>query len=197
MPEPTASSDEGAAALAPPDDSGPPESAAVRAIRAQFGDAVLHVQDNRGQWLMELEREVLIPAVELIRDDPALRFDFCVDVTCLDHYGEEPRFRTIYVMRSMSLNEDIVLKVRVPEEDIWAPSLTPLFPAANTIEREAYDMFGVEFRGHPDLRRIMMPEIFEDFPLRKDFPMEGKMTDQEWASWIIGRAQREEGEASP
>jgi NADH-quinone oxidoreductase subunit C len=173
--------------------SGEQESDAVRALRAKFGDAVLAVAVNRGQWRVTLEREVLCDAVILLRDTPNLGFTFNVDVTCLDHYGEEPRFRALYVLRSMASREDIVLKVRVPEEDCWAPSITPLFPGANVNEREAYDMFGVKFRGHPDLRRIMMPEIFEDWPLRSDFPMEGKMSDQEWAEWIIGRAQRLEG----
>jgi len=92
----------------------------------------------------------------------------------------------------MTQNEDVVLKVKVPEDDIWAPSLTSLFASANWLEREVYDMFGIEFRDHPDMRRILMPEMFEDFPLRKDFPMEGTMTDQEWAEWIISRAQRVE-----
>lgn len=168
------------------------ESETVLAIRERWGDQVLHTQDNRGQWLVELEREALLPVVDFLKGESGFGFSYCVDVTGLDHYGEEPRFRALYVLRSMERNEDVVLKVRVPEEDPWAPSVTPAYPGANTLEREAYDMFGIEFRGHPDLRRILMPDMFEDFPLRKDFPMEGRMTDREWAEWIIARAQREE-----
>ncbi len=167
-----------------------PESDAVRKVRERFPDAVRGVAVNRGQWRLDVERDRLVEIVEFLRDEPGLAFVFPVDVTGLDHYGEEPRFRAVYVLRSFERHEEIVLKVEVPEEDIWAPSLTALFPAADPLEREAYDMFGIEFRGHPNLTRIMMPEIFEDFPLRKDFPMEGKMSDQEWAEWIIGRAQR-------
>ena len=167
---------------------------AVQALRERWGDAIEICEENRGQWRVELSaREPLQDMVRFLRDEPTLRFDFLVDVTGLDHYGEEPRFRALYVLRSMTLREDLVLKVKVPEDDIWAPSLTDLFRSADWLEREAYDMFGITFRGHPDLRRIMMPEVFEDFPLRKDFPMEGRMTDAEWAEWVIARAQREEG----
>lgn len=178
--------------------SPPPDATAeapeVALLRTRFGDAIRGAAENRGQWLVDLDREVCVEAAQALRDAPELAFDFLVDVTGLDHYGEEPRFRALYVLRSMKLRREIVLKVEVPEEDIWAPTFTGDWMTALQLEREAYDMFGIEFRGHPDLRRIMMPEVFEDFPLRKDFPMEGKMTDQEWAAWIIGRAQREEGE---
>jgi NADH-quinone oxidoreductase subunit C len=168
-------------------------TAAVAALQERWGSVIAECEDNRGQWRLELsEREPLLEMVTFLRDDPSLKFDFLVDITGLDHYGEEPRFRAIYVLRSMTLNDDIVLKVSVPEDDIWAPSLTSLFASANWLEREVYDMFGIEFKDHPDMRRILMPDMFEDFPLRKDFPMEGTMTDQEWAEWIISRAQRVE-----
>lgn len=171
----------------------PAPTAAVQALQERWSDAIELVEDNAGQWRVELsDREPLLDMVTHLKETPELGFDFLVDVTGLDHYGEEPRFRALYVLRSMKLREDLVLKVKVPEDDIWAPSLTSLFPTADWLEREAYDMFGIEFRGHPDLRRIMMPEVFTDHPLRKDFPMEGRMTDHEWAEWIIERAQRVE-----
>ncbi len=176
-----------------PQSESPTESAAVQAIRARWGADVDLAEENRGQWRVELRRrEPLNDIVDHLVEEPSLRFDFCVDVTALDHYGEEPRFRAVYVLRSMQLREDLVLKVPVPEEDCWAPSLTGRFRTADWLEREAYDMFGITFRGHPNMIRILMPDIFEDHPLRKDFPMEGRMTDQEWAEWIIARAQREE-----
>jgi len=170
-------------------------TAAVRALQERWADSIELVEVNDGQWRIELsEREPLVDMVRHLKETPELGFDFLVDVTGLDHYGEEPRFRAVYILRSMQLREELVLKVKVPEtgdpEGIWAPSLTSLYPTADWLEREAYDMFGLEFRGHPDLRRIMMPEIFHDHPLRKDFPMEGKMTDHEWAEWIIERSQR-------
>ena len=169
------------------------ESAAVVALRARFGDAIGEAAENRGQWRVIVDREVLRDATALLRDEPSLRYDFPVDVTALDHFPDEPRFRVIYVLRSMTLRLEIVLKVIVPEDDCWAPTLSDVYPAFDKIEREAYDMFGIDFRDHVDLRRIMMPEMYEHYPLRKDFPMEGKMSDKEWAQWIIARAQRLEG----
>ncbi len=171
----------------------PGETLAVRALRARFGDGLARVSENRGQFLVELaDRAALPEVVRFLRDEPELRYEFLVDVTGLDHYPDEPRFRALCVLRSFRLRDDIVLKVAVPEDDCWAPSLVPLFASANWLERECYDMFGIEFRGHPDLRRILLPDAFGDHPLRKDFPMEGVRSDREWAEWVIARAQREE-----
>ncbi len=175
-----------------PSPASPPaeESEVVRTLRERFADAVLDVSQNRGQFRVTIARERLPEVVQFLRDEPALRFDFLVDLSALDHYGAEPRFRTFYVLRSMSRHEELVLKCEVPEEDCWVPTLTGLFATADWLERECYDMFGIDFRGHPDLRRILMPEFFTDFALRKDFPLPGRLTDQEWAEWIIARAQR-------
>jgi len=85
------------------------------------------------------------------------------------------------------------VKTSCPEDDPVVPSATPLWAGANWHEREAYDMFGVRFEGHPDLRRILMPEDFDAFPLRKEFPMEGERSDRDWARWVIDRARRPEG----
>jgi NADH-quinone oxidoreductase subunit C len=179
-----------------PGTSGPgaPEPPAVRALRAALPDAVRAVTESRGQWRVAVPRESLVAAVELLRDDPALDFRFLADLTAIDHYGTEPRFRMVYVLRCMARRDLVVLETAVPEEDCWAPTLALLFATANWLERECYDMFGVTFRGHPDLRRILMPEVFTDFPLRKEFPLQGRMSDQEWAEIVIARAQREEGE---
>jgi len=174
-------------------DAAAAESPVVDALRARLGDGVLGVEQNRGQWRLLLERDLLVDAVTALQADAELGFDFLVDETALDHFGDEPRFSVVYVLRSMKRREEVVLKVRVPEDDCWAPSLTGLYKAALLLEREVYDMFGIDFPGHPDLRRVLMPEMFQDFPLRKDFPMEGKMSDREWAEWIITRAQRLEG----
>ena len=190
------------AEAAPAAEDGPRQSDGARnrevvdALRERWPDAVKTVSDNRGQWCFDVDREHAFEMAKFLKEDPKFAFVFLVDVTGLDHYGEEPRFRAVYVLRSFERNEDIVLKCAAPEEDIWVPSMVPLWNSANALEREAYDMFGLEFRGHPRLERIMMPEIFTDFPLRKDFPMEGTMSDREWAEWIIGRAQRRVGDGT-
>jgi NADH-quinone oxidoreductase subunit C len=173
-----------------------PEPPAVAAIRARRPEAVRDVSQNRGQFRVTVDREAVIELLTALRDDPALKFDFLVDITAIDHYPAAPRFSMVYVLRSMSRHEEIVLKCDVQEDDCKVPTASELFRTANSLERECYDMFGIHFTGHPDLRRIMMPEVFSDFPMRKDFPMIGKMSDQEWAEWIISRAQRTEGDGS-
>ncbi len=120
-----------------------------------------------------LAREHLTRAMLELRDDPALRFRLLLDVTALDHLGEEPRFEVVYHLYSFDLNQRLRVKVPCPERDARVPSVTPVFPTANFHERETFDMFGIRFDGHPDLRRILMPDEYEHFPLRKDFPLEG------------------------
>ena len=170
------------------------EPAAVSALRARWPDAIRDVSENRGQFRVTMDREKIPEALRFLRDDAELKFDFLSDLSALDHYGTEPRFRVFYVLRSMKNRDEIVLKCAVPEEDCWVPTVSDLFATANWLEREVWDMFGISFKGHPDLRRILMPEGFDDFPMRKDFPLQGKRTDQEWAEWVIARAQRLEGQ---
>jgi NADH-quinone oxidoreductase subunit C len=168
------------------------ESAAVAALRARWPAAIRDVAQNRGQFRVTVERGAIVEILTFLRDDPSLKFEFLADITALDHYGKEPRFRTVYTLRSFQLRQELVLKCEVPEEDCWVPTTAGVFACANWLEREVFDMFGIQFKGHPDLRRILMPDVFTDFPLRKDFPLQGKMTDQEWAAWIIRQASRAE-----
>jgi NADH-quinone oxidoreductase subunit C len=184
---------------APAAAAAPAESESLRLLREALGGRVRDVHLNTGQWRATVERDDIVEAVRFLRDDPRCAYVMMMDLTGLDHYASQgdsrasPRFRVVYVLRSLKLRDDLVLKVEVPEEDCWAPTVSPLFPTADWLERECYDMFGIRFRGHPDLRRILMPEDFADFPLRKDFPVQGRMSDREWAEWVISRSQREEG----
>jgi len=120
-----------------------------------------------------LEREQLLGFMADLRDDPVLCFTMLLDVTALDWMGREPRFEVVYHLYSVKHRQRLRVKTSCTELDARVPSLTGLFPAANFHERETFDMFGVVFDGHPDLRRIMMPDEYEHHPLRKDFPMEG------------------------
>jgi NADH-quinone oxidoreductase subunit C len=161
------------------------------------------VAENRGQYRVTVDRDAVVDVLRHLRDRAG--FPMLVDLTGLDHHPAEPRFRVVYVLRNLAKREEVVVKIEVPEfgavppgggppaDECWAPTVTGLFPTADWLERECFDMFGIRFRGHPDLRRILMPEDFADFPLRKDFPVQGRMSDQEWAEWVISRAQREEG----
>ena len=169
------------------------ESEAVGFLRKKFGERVGAAVVNHGQWRVAIHRDDVVEAVRSLRDTVGLEYVLLLDVTAMDHYPGEPRFRVVWVMRSFKLRDDVVLETRIDEEDAWVPTVSHVFPGANWLEREVYDMFGITFQGHPDLRRILMPEDFPDFPLRKDFPVQGRMSDREWSEWVVRRSQREEG----
>ncbi|MFP5481161.1 MAG: NADH-quinone oxidoreductase subunit C [Alphaproteobacteria bacterium] len=134
---------------------------AVQSSTVAFGELTLVVN------LANLE-----PLVEFLRDDPACRFSTLVDITAVDHPERPARFDVVYHFLSMYRNHRIRLKVAVREEEM-VPSLVDLHPSANWFEREVFDMFGILFSGHPDLRRILTDYGFRGYPLRKDFPTTG------------------------
>lgn len=108
----------------------------------------------------------------------SLGFDYLVDISGVDNFGDEPRFELVYELYSMPNNYYLRLKTTVSEDDLAAaPTVSDLWPTANWHEREIYDMMGIQFAGHPDLRRILMWDGYPFFPLRKDFPLEGKPSD--------------------
>jgi NADH-quinone oxidoreductase subunit C len=104
-------------------------------------------------------------------------FDLLVDITCVDYLnyrGATDRFGLVYVLTNTVTNERLTLRTFLNEPELSVPSVTPLWEGANWLEREVWDMFGISFDGHPDLRRILLPEEFEAFPLRKDYPLQGR-----------------------
>ncbi|MYJ00430.1 MAG: NADH-quinone oxidoreductase subunit C [Gemmatimonadetes bacterium] len=111
-----------------------------------------------------------------LRDDPELSFDYLVDVTAVDRLrlDEEIRFAVVYQLYSYKHNRRFSVSVPVSEADSRISSVVSVWPGANWLEREVYDMYGIVFEGHPDLRRILMPDDFGSFPLRKDYPLHGK-----------------------
>ncbi len=135
--------------------------------------AIQEVRFDRGELTIWLAAGSLLEAVRLLRDDARTGFTFLSDITCVDWYPSEPRFEVVYTLLSMKLKQHLRLKVRLCGEDANVDSLYSLFPSCNFFEREVFDLFGVRFHGHPDLRRIMMPEGWEGHPLRKDYPVEG------------------------
>jgi NADH-quinone oxidoreductase subunit C len=106
-----------------------------------------------------------------------LSFDYLLDITSIDNFGEEPRFELIYHLYSMRHGVHLRLKLKVPEEIGPVDTVSDIWPTANWHEREAYDMMGIKFKGHPDLRRILMWDGYPFFPLRKDFPLQGLPSD--------------------
>jgi NADH-quinone oxidoreductase subunit C len=151
----------------PPPDTAPP--AYVTALQAALPDAVTQVSYWVGDWA------VIVPAARLLDVARHLReagFDFCSDVTASDWPQRPQRFDVVYSLYSIRDRHRLRVKVRAAEQE-RVPSVTEIWPAANWLEREVYDMFGVAFVGHPDLRRMLMPEDWQGHPQRKDYPLEG------------------------
>ncbi|MCW5893495.1 MAG: NADH-quinone oxidoreductase subunit C [bacterium] len=126
----------------------------------------------RGDAVVLLPREGITEALTRLRDDPALRFEVLVDVTCVDYRGRTPRFEVVYQLRSLTHRHRLRVKVGVPEDDARIPSAFSVWRSASWGEREAYDLFGVEFTGHPDLRRLLLYPEFVGHPLRKDYKLD-------------------------
>ncbi|AWD20302.1 NADH-quinone oxidoreductase subunit C [Pseudogemmobacter blasticus] len=142
------------------------------AIEMKRADAVLASSVAFGELTLTVALPHLESLIEFLRDDPACRFSSLVDITAIDHPERPARFDVVYHFLSMYRNHRIRLKVAVREEDM-VPSIIGLHPSANWFEREVFDMFGILFSGHPDLRRILTDYGFRGHPLRKDFPTTG------------------------
>ena len=141
-------------------------------LSAKAADAVIATSVAHGELTVEVQLTHIADFVELLRDDPACRFTSLVDITAIDHPERDPRFDMVYHFLSMWQNHRIRVKCAVGEEDM-VPSLVQVHPSANWFEREVFDMFGILFSGHPDLRRILTDYGFRGHPLRKDFPTTG------------------------
>jgi NADH-quinone oxidoreductase subunit C len=142
-------------------------------LKSRFADAVLEANEFRGELTVVVPKERIVDICRFLKEDPQLQFDFLADVFGIDMYTPTKRFGVIYNLYSLKNKNRIHLKVFTEEEDPKVPTMTGLFGTANWHEREAFDMFGIIFEGHPDLRRIYMPDDFEHYPLRKDFPLMG------------------------
>jgi len=129
----------------------------------------------RGDTRAAVPRDDLYGVLQFLRDRRG--FDLLVDITCVDYLsyrGALDRFGLAYLLANTQTNERITLRAFVNEPDLSVPSAVPLWEGANWLEREVWDMFGIRFQGHPDLRRILMPEEFTAYPLRKDYPLQGR-----------------------
>jgi NADH-quinone oxidoreductase subunit C len=143
----------------------------VDSARSTLGDAVKDVIEYRGELTLVVDPAKLVALCAYFRDTEGLEYNFLSDITAVDYYPEEPRFAVCYHLYSMIYNRRIRLKVYLDSAEPKVASLTGIWPAANYQEREAFDMMGIMFEGHPDLRRILMPEDWEGHPLRKDYPL--------------------------
>ena len=151
------------------DDFGSP---ALRALVREFPAAVRATHAEHGDRSALVDAASIVPILRLLRDDDALSFEMLSDVCAVDYLGESERFEVVYHLYSITHNHRVRIKARVPEDPCQIDSVVELWPAANWMEREVWDLYGVRFRNHPDLRRILLYEEFEGFPLRKDYPKE-------------------------
>lgn len=141
------------------------------------GDTMLETGTFRGDDMVLVSREHALEFLRFLRDDPVLEFSMLSDLTVVDYLGQTPRFEVVYQLYSLRHRHRVRVKVPLvddTEPECWVDSATELWRAADWAEREAYDLYGVRFRGHPDLRRILMYEQFRGHPLRKDYPANGR-----------------------
>jgi NADH-quinone oxidoreductase subunit C len=139
----------------------------------QADDALLKIVVDRDELTLYLDRDHLLGVAQVMRDDPNLRFELCSSVSGVDYYGTPNRLHSCVHLTSMTYRRRVRLEVAVPVEDPHVPSLTSLYPGADWQERETYDMFGIVYDGHPALTRILMPDDWDGFPQRKDYPLGG------------------------
>ena len=156
-----------------PTDTISPARAAADRICARFPGITAH--DFRGDTTLTIPRDILVDAMRFARD--ACGFDMLLCVSSVDHLGSEPRYEVNYTITQAETGANLLVRTPAPEADPSVPSLVPVWRSANWLEREQYDLMGITFSGHPDLRRIMMWDDYPYHPLRKDFPVAGIPTE--------------------
>lgn len=153
-------------------------------IKGKFPDQVIEVVESRDQVSVIIKRDQIVAILRFLHDDPLLSFDHLQDLTAVDYIKKkEIRFEVVYNIYSIRYRHRIRIRAQVPENDPKIDSVVSVWAGANWHERECYDMFGINFVGHPDLRRILMPEDWEGYPLRKDYPLKGPEFDKDWAGF--------------
>lgn len=154
--------------------SSTPRYADASLVQARFAGNIEEITEALGEVTVVAKREGLVDLMTFLRDEPSLRFNYLSDIGGLD-LGEfaTPRFAVAYQLYSIEHNHRLRVKVFVEEDDAVLPTMWGVWKTSNWLEREIFDMFGVSFDGHPDLRRILMPADYEGHPLRKDFPIKG------------------------
>lgn len=182
----------------PPDPAPPPDRlppAYVPALMATRPDAVVAVSFWVGDWTLIIAAPALLDVARYLRDADDARFDTCADVTASDWPPRTERFDVIYCLYSTVHRHRLRLKVRLAD-GTPLDSVTSVWPAAGWLEREVFDMFGVRFSGHPDLRRILMPEEWQGHPQRKDYPLEGpgELLLENPLDWLRLRQARDEAD---
>jgi NADH-quinone oxidoreductase subunit C len=147
--------------------------AAIDALVGRFPDAVYEPYEGLGgDDCVFVKKARIVEVCRFLRDD--LKFNYAPYITAVDYLGEDPRFEVVYNLLSTTTNARIRLRVKVPEADCVVPSVTSIWRGADWFERYCYDMYGIRFSDHPDLRRLFMYDEFVGYPLRKDYPLRGR-----------------------
>ena len=159
----------------------PWDSPMVKKLKAQFGSGIAEASTYLGQSYMVVDRSLIPDLLHVLRDEE--QFDYCVDITAVHYPNREKQFDVIWILYSFAKNERIRVKTLVADGESL-PSVTEMWPTANWLEREVFDMFGIRFDGHPDLKRILLPEDWKGHPLRKDYGI--IQQDTEWVKINLG-----------
>ncbi len=149
------------------------ESITLKQLREKFPNSVIETHSHRGDDTAVVKRVDIVEICVFLRDNPDLSFNFLMDLTAVDYLGKKDlRFEVVYHLYSLKNKQRVRIKAPLPEADPTIDSVTSLWSVANWLERECWDMFGIKFNGHPDLRRILLYEEFKGHPLRKDYPVD-------------------------
>lgn len=149
-----------------------PESELLSKTEAAFAGKIVESHSQHDNDTLVIDRADALGVFITLKDDPAFSFNMLSDLSAVDFFGQEPRFEVVYHLYSLKLNHRLRVKIRLNEDDAALPSITALWKAANWLEREVWDMFGISFQDHPKLTRILMYEEFKGHPLRKDYPVD-------------------------
>jgi NADH-quinone oxidoreductase subunit C len=184
-PPPPGGEPKAAAHAAPPKPTGPPpvpwESPMISRLREQYGSGIREANTYLGQKYLIADASMIPELLQVLRDRE--RFDYCVDVTAVHYPEREKQFDLVWILYSFQHNERIRVKAWFGDGEI-VPSAVSIWPTANWLEREVFDMFGIRFEGHPDLKRILLPDGWKGHPLRKDYGI--IQQDQEWVQINLG-----------
>jgi len=166
------------------------------AIKDMYPAEVLDIREFRGQVSVIVKKDRIKEMMRYLHDTPEFYFDFIEDLCGMDYLGrKEPRFEVVYHLLSHRHKHMIRIRAEVPEDDCAIDSVTDIWNGANWHERECFDLFGVSFAGHPDLRRILLPEDWDGHPLRKDYPLKSDLGEKEWKGYkeVLDTAVRNKG----
>ena len=148
----------------------------IAGIAQNFPASYLRTEEFRGDLVLVIRKDDIFGILQSLKGSPDTAFDFLVDITAVDYLklGGDERFAVVYHLLSHTYYHRLRVKAWVPENDLAVPSMMPLWKTANWMEREVAELFGIQFTGHPDLRKLLLPEDFSGYPLRKDYPLHGE-----------------------